>query len=66
MMLSTCGTPEEDLNQVIQEKGKVISQTRFQTPLRRNSDSSDEEDDNIVFRSNKDQVLVKIKNQLDQ
>ena len=52
---------EKDLNQAIQERVKAMFQVGFQTPPRRNNDSSDEENDNLVFTSNKDLVLTKIK-----
>ena len=58
MTISTSGMPEEDPNQVIQERGKAMS---FQASPRRNDDSTDEEDDNIVFTSNEDPLLAKIK-----
>ena len=38
----------------------------LQASLQRNDGSTDGEDDNLVFTSNKDPVLVKIKRQLDQ
>lgn len=43
-----------------------MSQIGFQTSPRRDNDSSDEEDDNLVFTSNRDLVFAKIKMQLDQ
>ena len=63
MTISTSGISEEDPNQVIQERGKAMS---FQASPRRNDDSTDGEDDNLVFTSNIDPVLAKIKKQLDQ
>ena len=59
-MVGTSDMPEEDFNQAIQERAKTISQAGFQTPLRRSNDSSDGENDNLVFRSNKDLILAKI------
>ena len=38
----------------------------FQASPRRNNDSTDGEDDNLVFTSNIDPVLAKIKKQLNQ
>ena len=38
----------------------------FQASPRRNDDSTDEEDGDLVFTSNKDPVLAKVKKQLDQ
>ena len=38
----------------------------FQASLRRNDDLTDGEDDNLVFTSNKDLVLAKIRKQLEQ
>ena len=55
--------PEKDPIQAMQEKGKAMS---FQASPRRNDNSTDGEDDNLVFTSNKDPVLAKIKKQLDQ
>ncbi|KAH7691876.1 Retrotransposon gag domain-containing protein [Dioscorea alata] len=38
----------------------------FQTAPRRNNDSSEEKDDNLIFTSNKDPMFAKLKKQLDQ
>ena len=38
----------------------------FQNSPRRNKDSTDKENDNLIFTSNKDLVLAKIKKLLDQ
>ena len=62
-MIGTSGMPEEDPIQAIQERGKAMS---FQLSPRKNDDSTNGEDDNLVFTSNRDPVLVKIKKQLDQ
>lgn len=43
-----------------------MSQAGFQTSPRRNYDSSDDKDDNLVFTPNRDPTFVKIKYQLDQ
>ena len=61
--IGTSSMPEEDPIQAIQERGKAMS---FQASPRRNDDSTDEENDNLVFTSNRDPVLAKIKKQLDQ
>lgn len=63
-MVSTSGMLE-DLNQVMQ-KNQVYIPMGVSTPPRRNNDSIDEEDDNLVFTSNKDLAPVKIKKQLDK
>lgn len=44
---------EEDFNHATQKRGKAMSYVGFQISLTRNNGSSDEEDDNIVFTSNK-------------
>ena len=50
--------PEEDPIQAIQERGKAMS---CQASPRRNDGLADEEDDNLVFTSNKDPILQKTK-----
>ena len=63
MMIGISGMSEGNPIQAMQERGKTMS---FQAYPRRNDDSTDGEDDNLVFTSNKDRVLAKIKKQLDQ
>ena len=63
MTIGTSSMLRKDPTQTIQERGKAMS---FQTSPRRNIDLSDEEDNNLVFTSNKDLVLVKIKKFVDQ
>lgn len=53
MIIGTSGMPEEDFNYATQKRRKAISYARFKISPTRNNDSSDEENDNLVFTSNK-------------
>ncbi|XP_039130899.1 uncharacterized protein LOC120267304 [Dioscorea cayenensis subsp. rotundata] len=69
--VGTSSMQEEDLNQVLQERAQERAKSfaqavGFETPPRRNNDSIEEEDDNLIFTSNKDPVFARLKKQLDQ
>ena len=65
-MVGTSGVLEEDFNQVIQERTKAMSQVGFQTLPGRNNDSSDEDNDNLIFTSNNNPMFAKTNKQLEQ
>lgn len=64
--VGTSGILEEDFNHTVQERARIMLEAGFHTPLRKKNNSSDKEDDNLIFTPNKDPLLAKIKKQLAQ